>query len=692
MVNIFRGYVLTKDKKPISKFKDVDKLLTIDEVKDKDEYAGILNNEFVVLDIDDRVEANKTFNLIKDLKVNCRVVNTSRGKHFIFKKNPKIKLKGTTKNICALGFTFDIRIGVNQYIIVKYGGKVREIVQDFDESRDIALFPKSFAPINSNNKFTSMSEGDGRNGKLFAHIPILSNVGFTKEEIKSICTHINEYYFDAPLKEGELKTILRDESFAHLSTFNVNEEFGTTGFKPKSLSDLGMAELFSLHYKDICRYNESIGWITWNTKVWEIGELKAEQKYIEFLKLVKKQGLEELNASYSGSITNDEKLEAAKKYMKFVVGMESANKITSVLKLARSYMEISIKELDAEPFELNTPSGIIDLVTGNVLPHDSKKLCTKMTSVSVSSDNEELWFDLLNLVTNSDKEYQHFLQVLCGAATIGRVYEETLIIAHGEGHNGKSTMFNTIFKVLGDYSGKIPAESLTTKAKNIKVDLAELFGKRFILASETEEGQCLSNQMLKQIASSDAITGEKKYHDPFVFEPTHTALLYTNFLPRLGSLDNGTKRRIIICPFIAIISKPKKDYGEVLFKKAGGAVLKWLVEGAKMFIDAAYNLPTCKVAKESRDKYFEENDWLTNFINDCCIVGKLEKQSSGEVYKVYREWAKEVGEYPKRNRDFTQALQMAGFVINKTRKCNEIIGLSLDPKREVAKTFSEGLL
>ena len=53
--------------------------------------------------------------------------------------------------------------------------------------------------------------------------------------------------------------------------------------------------------------------------------------------------------------------------------------------------------------------------------------------------------------------------------------------------------------------------------------------------------------MLKQIASVDEITGEKKYHDPFVFEPTHTAILYTNFLPRLGSLDNGTKRRIIIC-------------------------------------------------------------------------------------------------------------------------------------------------
>ena len=129
---------------------------------------------------------------------------------------------------------------------------------------------------------------------------------------------------------------------------------------------------------------------------------------------------------------------------------------------------------------------------------------------------------------------------------IGKVFNESLIIAQGGGANGKSAMFNVISKIISDYAGKIPAECLTTKARNIKVDLATLLGKRFVLASETGEGQRLSNQMLKQIASTDVITAERKYHDPFTFEPSHNALLYTNFLPALGSLDNGTKRRIIV--------------------------------------------------------------------------------------------------------------------------------------------------
>ena len=186
--------------------------------------------------------------------------------------------------------------------------------------------------------------------------------------------------------------------------------------------------------------------------------------------------------------------------------------------------------------------------------------------------------------------------------------------------------------------------------------------------------------MLKQIASTDAITGEKKYKDPIVFEPSHTVLLYTNFLPKIGSLDEGTKRRIIICPFNAVIANPQKDYAEQLIKDSGGAILKWLIEGAKDFIDAGYKLPEVEVVTLAKKEYISENDWIQRFINDCCIVGELEKQAVGVLYKAYQIWAKENGEFPKRNSDFSQALNMAGFPTKRTPKHVECSGLSLDPE------------
>ena len=134
-----------------------------------------------------------------------------------------------------------------------------------------------------------------------------------------------------------------------------------------------------------------------------------------------------------------------------------------------------------------------------------------MTAVCPSRDNVGLWQTTLDMVTAGDKEFQTFLQSHAGSTLIGQVFEESLLLVYGSGGNGKSTVFNAEAHVLGDYAGKIPAESLTTRAKNVKVDLAELCGKRFILASETEEGQRLSISMLKQIASVDDISAERKY-------------------------------------------------------------------------------------------------------------------------------------------------------------------------------------
>lgn len=692
MIQIFRGYVQTKDKKPIQKFKGIDNLPTLEEVEQYDEYAGILNDEYTVMDVDDAIEAEKTYQLVCDLDLNCRVTNTSRGKHFIFKKN-KYASKGNTHQLNALGFTIDIRTGVNQYIVVKKDGKVRKIVRDFDESKPLTEYPKYFAPIDSKNTFTNMGDGDGRNGKLFGHVATLSRCGFTRDEVKDICRWINTYAFSDPLSETELKSICRDESFDNLSFSTVEEEFGVIReYKPFNYSDLAMAELFAHHYRDEVRYSKATGWLVWNGKVWQMDELKAQDKYIKFLKKVLSEAQKEIKNAYGGLSPDKEKIAKAQAFYNFVVKMSDSSKISSVLKIARSELAIEVKELDPNPFDLNTPEGIIDLRTGLIRDHDSKAFCTKITECSPSNKGVRMWEELLNIVTLNNQEYIDFLQIACGASVVGKVYNEALMIAYGDGHNGKSTIFNTIFNVLGDYSGKIPAEALTTRGGNTKVSLAELFGKRFVLASETEEGQKLSNQMLKQIASTDAITAEKKYKDPFVFEPSHTALLYTNFLPALGSLDNGTRRRIIICPFNAVITNPQKDFAEKLLKNASGAVLDWLIQGAKKFIALKYVLPKCSVCETAKNQYVQENDWLTRFISDCCNEGDLEQQAGSVLYKAYKQWCQDVGEYPKRNRDFANALESRGYTMKKTKKCNIWYGLSLASDRVTGRTVDEDFI
>ena len=209
-----------------------------------------------------------------------------------------------------------------------------------------------------------------------------------------------------------------------------------------------MAELFSHHYKDELRYNPGTDWLVWNGKVWEMSELKAQKKYFEFLKKVLSEAQKEVKAAYGGFEPDKEKIAKAQAFYNFVVRMSDSGKISSVLKIARSYLEIDIKKLDANPFDLNTPDGIVDLRSGLIRDHDSKAFCTKITDYSPNNKGDHMWKELLDTVTVNNQEYIDFLQVACGASVVGKVYNEALMIAYGDGHNGISTLFNTILNVL----------------------------------------------------------------------------------------------------------------------------------------------------------------------------------------------------------------------------------------------------
>ena len=112
----------------------------------------------------------------------------------------------------------------------------------------------------------------------------------------------------------------------------------------------------------------------------------------------------------------------------------------------------------------------------------------------------------------------------------GRRVDACVILGKSYCEVAKSTFWNTIARVLGNYSGKLSAEALTMNCKrNVKPEMAELKGKRLSIASELEEGTRLNTGMVKQLCSVDPIEAEKKFKDPFHFDPSHTtAVLLTD--------------------------------------------------------------------------------------------------------------------------------------------------------------------
>ena len=219
---------------------------------------------------------------------------------------------------------------------------------------------------------------------------------------------------------------------------------------------------------------------------------------------------------------------------------------------------------------------------------------------------------------------------------------------------------------------------MTTKTKNPKNDLAELFGKRLVIASETEEGNRLSTAMLKQVSSTDPMSAEKKFHDPFVFIPTHSLVLYTNHLPKVGSDDHGTWRRLVPVPFMARIENPVLNLAERLLNEAGGAILQWCIEGAKMFIENGYKLPESGVVESAKAQYRAENDWVTQFMEECCDYSVHHSVRGSKLYETYTAWCLKSGEYKRSNRDFARALESKGVVKKKGERGNMWLGLAVN--------------
>ena len=480
-------------------------------------------------------------------------------------------------------------------------------------------------------------------------------------------------------------------------------QIAPTTYEPADYTDVGQAIVYANVFDGIVKYTPATGFLVYDGAVWNESEIKAqgltqeltEMQLVEARERVRR-AQDELNAAVE---TQDQaKIKAAtvqlaieESYRKYVLGQRKTAKIKATMTEARPKIEIDISALDADGYLLNTPDGSIDLRTGELHPHNALDYCTKITAVGPSNKNAHMFADFIDRVTVGDKDLARYLQEVAGMCAVGRVLRENLIIAYGQGGNGKSTLFNVLAHVMGDYSGNLSAETLTAQCrKNKSPEYAELRGKRIVIAAELDEGTRLDTSVVKKLCSTDDVYAEKKYKDPFSFRPSHTVILYTNHLPRVGTNDKGTWDRLICIPFNARLRGMKGEipnYADHLFTHCGGAVLKWIVEGAQRFIANEYKieLPQCVV--EAVQKYRADNDWLQSFLYDCCEVERTKRERSSDLYNRYREYCDDMGEYIRHVSDFKAALTAAGYETHVVKGIKYVYGVGLKPA-ELAEVYS----
>jgi len=422
-----------------------------------------------------------------------------------------------------------------------------------------------------------------------------------------------------------------------------------------NLSDMGNARRIVTRHGDKIRYVHAMGkWLVWSGSRWEIDETGA------IMRLAKETVLAMFFEvpTIMGDVTRD-------KFIKWAMTSQSRSKLESLISLAKTEKEISAKaeDLDANPWLINLRNCTIDMKTWETSEHDPKQLLTKCLDFDFDMKAKcPTWEKFINRIFDGDSNLIRYVQRAIGLSLTGHTGEQCMFFMFGSGKNGKSTFIETMKRLLREYSATTPSDTLMKKDRSgISNDVARLAGKRLVVASETDEGQHLSEHMLKDLTGSDTITARYLHQEFFEFQPQFKLWMFGNHKPLVRGTDMGIWRRIRLIPFTVTITAEERDPNlQAKLEHELPGIFNWALLGLHDY--QANGLGEPVAVSDATEEYRIEMDVLGTFITEMCTVKTGVTVEVRALYLCYSSWCEDYGERPLPQRAFAIRLKERGFI------------------------------
>jgi putative DNA primase/helicase len=496
-----------------------------------------------------------------------------------------------------------------------------------------------------------------------------------------------------------------------------NESQGMAEERPLvHLTDRGNAlRLIKAHGKDLHYIYRWKKWLVWDGSRWIVDEgnrVEALAKWvITQLYLEAKAIIDELSELHDEPADMGEavrkirahKLEVATATLKWALKSESAERLSGMLRQARSERGIAITpdELDADSWLLNCANGTIDLRTGTLRPHRREDLCSKRINISYDPDATcPNWSAFLWRIMSGPKpdEEGHetvllerheaanrmvaFLKRAVGYSLTGVIREQVLFFMYGGGDNGKSTFSETIAALLGEYYQKAPKELLMHKDRGAvggpSPEIARLYRVRLVIASEVGEYHRLNEAQVKDLTGDDTLTARGLYEAFFQFRPTHKLWMYGNHKPGVQGTDDAIWKRPKLIPFTEKIppSEQVSDLREARLIPELPGILAWAVQGCLDWQKDGLKVPD--EVNAATVAYRREMDAIAAFFEEHCLIGKSYTAKGVDLYARYTQWAESGREIVLPRRKFYSQLRehdCESFTVHSNVLCWRGIGL-----------------
>lgn len=599
----FRGFVETKNKKCIEKFKGRTDFKTFEQVQSLPEYAGILAAETILIDVDDFEASEILFKVVKEYALTCRVYRTSRGKHFLF-KNSGVP---TNKTGCklAIGLTADIKIGTrNSYEVLKYDNQNREILYDTAENEEAQQLPRWLFPVKSKMEFLNMETGDGRNQGLFNYILTLQSNDFSVEEARETIRIINKFVLKVPLSDDEIETVLRDDAFK------------------KPVFFMGSTFLFD-KFATFLKNNNHIIKINNQLHIYKNGI------YIS--------GLAEIEAEM----------------IQHIPGLNRAKR-TEVL----AYLDILIRENSkAEDANLIAfENGLYNIVDDSFVEFTPEHIITNKIRWKYNPEAySELADKTLNKIACNDPQIRALLEEAIGYCFYRRNELGKAFILTGDKSNGKSTFLSMVQYLLGDEN----ISSLDLKELGDRFKTAEMFGKLANIGDDIGDEFIANPAIFKKLVTGERVSAERKGQNPFEFNNYSKLLFSANNIPRIKDKTGAVQRRLTIIPFDARFSADDPDFNPYIkHLLKTDEVMEYLINlgiaGLKRVLLNRKFTGSTKVQK-AMDEYEENNNPIIGFFRECEDEEfQIENEPTNVVYKRYQEYCLANSLQPMSNIEFSK--------------------------------------
>lgn len=346
---------------------------------------------------------------------------------------------------------------------------------------------------------------------------------------------------------------------------------------------------------------------------------------------------------------------------------------------------VSIHDLDANPWVLNTPTGVVDLRTGDLSAAKAADLHTRVTAVGYDRHaHSDVWDNFLNVTFGGDKDLIGYLQRLIGYSATGQVGPHVLPFAYGGGGNGKGVFLESISKVLGNYATTSPNGFLMARTYSAhETEIARLAGARMVLCSEVNEDDRFDEAKVKQLTGGDTLTARFMRQDHVTFTPTHHLWLVGNHKPAVRSGGRAFWRRCRLIAFQHTVERADEveDLQGILAHDHGQPVLAWIVQGAIDYCETGLSEPTSVV--EATAAYAREQDSVGGFVADRCHLApgsSMVKVKVSVLRTAYDQWCIDNGDDPVTAKRFTQDL-VDRFGVNadvRTKAARFYAGIALE--------------